>query len=224
MTKPCLKTLTKIHSELISTFDCFPDGYPILGVPDCTTSDSSQQTDSRDRSVPPARPYSPDRRSSPIWTPLRVRSRSPTARCIVPTRLPSSDGSGYELEELEFIRLIPNKNPHRIFLLQKYTFADNKVLYLAIGHNKFVPIKNKEQIVLSTFGGEVFAILENSNLLAGIYGPGKRRVRVNIESGATTQMTRGEIREAQVGPHHPIICCFKIENINPRVNHNTPDQ
>lgn len=183
--------------------------------------------------VPPGRPSSssvshhlPESFFPPADLPLRKRSRSPDARCTAPpTKLSFSDAIEYELNKLEFIRIVSKANPHRIFGLRKYTFPVDKSIRLAVGRNRFMPIPNQEHIVLSTLDGDAFAILESGDCLAGLYGGyGSRRLKINMESGEVTPLNRNEIYETPVGDQRPILKYFKVEHVGQNRRHSTPNE
>lgn len=207
--------------ELSSQFDLFPDDDPIPDVPRGRHSYSSDRHNSPEMSLRLAEPTIRERSRSPRVMPPPARPR-PRSRCIAPpTRLPAPGGLGCGLEELIFIRLISNMNPHRIFELRRYTFPENKPLQIRIGRNKYESMPTEEQIVLITYDGDIFAILETHNILAGLYTPDggeKIRAKINVRSGMVTPLTRMEVIETQVGSSRPIMKYYRIQNLNSFAN------
>ncbi|XP_033214875.1 uncharacterized protein LOC117171557 [Belonocnema kinseyi] len=187
-----------------------PGGAPISGFLNCGTSHSPENSSRphlQDFSVRSSPPAEPSHRS-------RSRSRSATR--------PSSYIFGFELEELKFIRLIPKANPQRQFEIRKYTFPPDAPILLKGERGTLVPVPSEEQTVLSTSNGDVFAIFaKNQKSLRGIHARRNRlmeikiekRVKMNIESGAITEMTREEIAESLLGRSNPIKLNFEIINL-----------
>ncbi|XP_033212504.1 uncharacterized protein LOC117170090 [Belonocnema kinseyi] len=160
----------------------------------------------------------------PKLSPLRMPSdtsdskdESPPARCTVtPARLPSPNMHGYGFKYFEYIRLTSYANPNWIFKLRRYTFPSDRIVKLQVGHNAFKPVPDQEHIVISTFDGDVFAILESTNILAGLYVHHiKYYKRAKIDKqGMVTLLTPIEIKEIPVGSARPIQRYFQVTLTN----------
>ncbi|XP_033212440.1 serine/arginine repetitive matrix protein 1-like [Belonocnema kinseyi] len=162
----------------------------------------------------------PERSSTPVRSrsrsprPVRVRSRSPPPRnvssekasssksplanrlMVAPKWLPSDHGPGHKLDQLPFIRLIPKTASKRKFELRRYTFPVHGEMKLRKGSSIYEPLPTEEQIVISTSNGDVFAILETSNCLAGMYIRSSKtfkRAKINTETGRVTVLTQDEL-------------------------------
>lgn len=189
-----------------------PDGVP---VPADLRSESSHF---------PARPHSPVRsstviprspdsqvRSSPSAEPsLRVRSISPPAVRSVDCIL------GYGLQELKFVRLIPDTNSNRSFEVRRYIFSRDEPIYVRGRGQVLMPMPTEEQTILLTSNGDVFAIFGDDTFLRGIYtirtylgNKCEKRVKMNMYSGMITDMTKQEIRETPLGKSRPISKNFR---------------
>lgn len=73
-----------------------------------------------------------------------------------------------------------------------------------------------EQIVMSKFDGDAFAILQSFNILAGIYkhiNYAMRRLKINMESGSVTALTSKEIQGTRVGVQHLITSNYRVEHV-----------
>lgn len=184
---------------------------------------------------------SPARSSSP---PGRPRSRSPpngfpserpcypddasssgplpSASGMVPsTTLPCSNILEYGLENPKLFRLTSIRNVSRVFELRRYTFPADTPLKLTKRNIIIVPIPTQEQVVMSTFDGDVYAVLESNDNLSGFqmfYEYKKhdryKRAKMNMESGKPTFLTSEEIYEIPVGPNHPIKRFYIINRVN----------
>lgn len=81
-----------------------------------------------------------------------------------------------------------------------------------------MPAPTHELIVMSTFDGDASAILESVDALAGMYihdytANYHRRVKININSGAVTLLTKEEIDEIPVGSKRPITKAFRVKRV-----------
>lgn len=89
-------------AELSSQFDSLPESDSISRV-SRDRSSSPDRKSSSEKSLASGRPYSGDS-SHPAEPPLRIRSRSPPARCMTTaTMIASCKEIQYELDQLQFL-------------------------------------------------------------------------------------------------------------------------
>ncbi|XP_033232124.1 uncharacterized protein LOC117183075 [Belonocnema kinseyi] len=194
--------------EFSSQFDCLPNGDPISPVPRCRNLSSSVKHEPPESSLPLAE------------FPLRARSRSPSGSYSnPPVRYPALSILGREPEELRFLRLVPNTNPHHRFEIQIYTFPANKLIQMKDRNSNLVSMPTDERNVLTTSTGDVVAIVEGNNRLRGIYVKRRddcyiKRVKINKKSGNVKEMTLKEIAESPLGNKNPITKNFGIINVS----------
>ncbi|XP_033212447.1 uncharacterized protein LOC117170037 [Belonocnema kinseyi] len=168
----------------------------------------------------PSEKYSPAKYLAAKYRPAYYPStkhrpaKDPPVRVIVPpARLPSNDGNGHDLAEIEFIRLTSNKNQQRIFKFGRFTFPNNTSVKLRTQSNKLEPVPCDEQIVIFTSDGDVFAILETTKSLAGLYmyHKGTRpRAKINMISKLVYPLTSKETKEIPVGSLRKIMLDYRI--------------
>lgn len=136
-----------------------------------------------------------------------------------PIKMIFSDGLEYELNQLDFIWLIPFKNPNRWFKLRRCTFPQNKSILLHVEKHFYGPMPSQEQVVLSTSQGNAFAIVQSGNVLARIYSyptncHSRRHENINMESGVIIPLSRDEILDVLVGTHNLVYRNFRVECVN----------
>ncbi|XP_033209313.1 uncharacterized protein LOC117168066 [Belonocnema kinseyi] len=127
---------------------------------------------------------------------------------------------GFHLEELEFLRLIPRRNPDREYKLRRYIFPPDEPIQLRTKNRTLKPMPTEEMLVLSTLSGDIWAILEKTPnrqmVLRAMYIPiplvylGAERVKINMYSRKVEKLTKEEISECPTGSKNPIAKCFKI--------------
>ncbi|XP_033228938.1 uncharacterized protein LOC117180551 [Belonocnema kinseyi] len=200
-----------------SQFDYLPNGDPIPYVNRSGPSIYPDRHQSRERNFfCPSRPYFQDSLPSPGEPSFRARSRSPNT---LPLRSESSSlPAGFKLDQVKYIRLIPNSNPNLRFEIKNYTIPGDKEILLRGRKQIFEPILTKERLVLSTSTGDVLGIFEKKNkLLRGIYTlkypktsyATPQRVKINMHSGAIQEMTLEEMQAVPIGSPHPVSKNFR---------------
>lgn len=112
--------------------------------------------------------------------------------------------------------------PHRVFEVRRFTFPADKPIELIVAGNARAPMPTEERNVLTTSTGDILAILEGSSHLRGIYTSqvcGRRRVKINMVSGAIDIMTSEEIKQTPLGSRNPISKNFRILDVNEIPSH-----
>ncbi|XP_033221731.1 uncharacterized protein LOC117175955 isoform X2 [Belonocnema kinseyi] len=190
---------------LSAQFECLPNGEPLPGFSRSSTSCSS------DEPIPLGRSFTPVRSVAPAEPAFRLRSRSPLRR-----RRPSLI-LGHDPAELSFIRIISNKNAHRIFEVRRFTFPADTAIKYRTGRGAPVSLPTSEQLVLTTPNGDIMATFDcNNTFLRAIFTNNifLRRVKMNMYSGMIHVLRRDEIEEVPAGNNRPISKNFKVLHLN----------
>ncbi|XP_033229033.1 uncharacterized protein LOC117180652 [Belonocnema kinseyi] len=124
-----------------------------------------------------------------------------------PGRLIFVELLGYPLNRLGYVRLVPRTNPERRFEFRRYIFPPEKSILMCLGRPRiYTPIPTREFIVLSTSNGDIFAFMEYSGILRGLYKSSQlnQRLKINMITKKVSKMSQKEIQECQVGRFHPV--------------------